>query len=545
MTLYETEGGKLHRLVHILTWIFFIPFTGAVFLILGTSLFTTVYYDLYQEADLPRFGREHIFLLLILTAAVLGILSLISSRSEILQGNSNHIYVQGKMLPGSRALHLAMFWCGVFCLWLILMVRGLAVNDGLKLDMVINAFMKGDFSSLTQQGGYMFLCPHQIGYVAIGQFLYLLFGASNYMVFQLLNMAAILIVVWMLYQITWELFESRPVCNLMTVMSMGMLFLYVYSTLVYNDIWSLAPEFTALYLTLRYLKYHHISDAMWSCVLAGCAIVIKENAAISMAAILIMLLLDALRGLDQENRRAKRKLLLTNFLLMLFLIIMSKGITAGVDMAYAKAAGLTAMPKGEPSSGYVAMGMHEGDGEWGWYNGYNLSIYGDNGYDWNKANQAALTEIQNRLSAFASRPLHGARFYVRKFLTQWADPTCISMRNLELTSRHVEGQPALMHFVIYGTGRTLLSWVMNIYETLVYLGVAIYCIAVIRSGKLEFHQALPILFIFGGMVFHELWEASSRYTIRYYVCMLPYGAYGVSLVCRMFNRKDVSDKLNM
>ena len=537
MTLYENEDGKFHRLVHILTWIFFIPFTVAVFLILGVSLCTTVYYDLYQEADLPRFGRENVVLLLILTVAVLGILFLLSRRNEFLQGRNDRIYVQGKMLPASRALQAALLWCTVFCMWLILMVRGLAVNDGLKLDMVVNAFMKGDFSSLTQQGGYMFLCPHQIGYVAIGQFLYLIFGASNYMVYQLLNMAAILIVIWMLYQMTWELFESRPVCNLVAVMSMGMLFLYVYSTLVYNDIWSLAPEFTAIYLMLRYLKYHNVPDAIWSSILTGCAIVIKENSAISMAAMLIMLILDALRGLDQENRRAKKRRLLTDLMMLCLLLLMSRGITACVDMAYAKAAGLSAMPKGEPSSGYVAMGMQEGEGEWGWYNGYNLSVYGDSGYDWSKANQAATTEIRSRLSAFADRPLHGCRFYLRKFLTQWADPTCVSMRNLELTSRHVEGQPALMYSVIYGNGRILFSWVMNVYETVVYLGIAIYCISVIRARKLEFHQALPILFIFGGMVFHELWEASSRYTIRYYVCMLPYGAMGINQILKMPNER--------
>ena len=528
----DERYGQLHRMVHILTWICFIQFTAGVFLILGVSLFTTVYYDLYQEADLPRFGSENIPLLLVLTAAVIGMLYLLSRKTELLQGRSNHIYVQGQLLPASRALHVALYWCSGFCLWLILMVRGLAVNDGLKLDMIVNAFMQGDFSSLTQNGGYMFLCPHQAGYVAIGQLLYLIFGASNYMVYQLLNLAAILIVIWMQYEIAWELFENRTVCNVMSVMSMGMLFLYVYSTLVYNDIWSLAPEAAALYLMLRYLKYHHLPDALWSSLLIGCAIVIKENSIIAMLAMLVMLLLDALRGLDLENRRARRSQFIEKLLLVMALIIAAKGFTFCVDMAYARAAGLDAMPKGEPASGYVAMGMHEGDGEWGWYNGYNLSVYGDSGYDWSKANQTAIAEIQSRLSAFAARPLHGCRFYMRKFLTQWADPTCVSMRNLELTSRHVSGQPELMSFVVCGTGRILFSWVMNVYETLIYLGTAIYCIYVIKERELKFQQVLPIVFVLGGMIFHELWEASSRYTIRYYICLLPYAAWGIARLCR-------------
>ncbi|MCH4191073.1 MAG: glycosyltransferase family 39 protein [Butyrivibrio sp.] len=531
----ENGGGKFHRIVHVLTWIFFVPFSLAVFLVLGVSFFTTIYYDLNQGADLPRFGRENIPLLLLLTASVLGILYFLNRNSWILQGKSVHVYVQNHLLPGSRALRIALIWCTAVCMWLILMVRGLAVNDGLKLDVVINDFMTGNFHALTEPGGYLFLCPHQLGYVAIGQFLYLLFGASNYIVYQLLNMISILITIWMLYEIAWELFENRKICNLMAIMSMGMLFLYVYSTLVYNDIWSLAPEATSIYLMLRYLKYHRTGDAIWSSVLIGAAIVIKQNSFIAMAAMVVMMILDAVRELDMKKRVSCRNILIKRMLLIVLLVIVSKGITFCVDTAYVEVTGLKMMPKGEPATTYIAMGMHEGDGEWGWYNGYNVDTYGNSGFDWNLANQTAISNIKERIAEFSDRPLHGGRFYLRKFLTQWADPTCISMRNLELTSRHVDGQPELMYSVIYGKGRTLFSWIMNVYQMVVYIGTGIYCIGIFRSRRFSFYQALPVLFILGGMVFHELWEGSSRYTIRYFVMMLPYASYGIYQLVSIMN----------
>ena len=101
------------------------------------------------------------------------------------------------------------------------------------------------------------------------------------------------------------------------------------------------------------------------------------------------------------------------------------------------------------------------------------------------------------------------------------------MRNLELTSRHVEGQPAIVYSIVYGKGRIIFQWIMNVSQNIIYLGAACYCIGIVKRKKLDFTQAFLILFIFGGMLFHELWEGSSRYVIRYYICLLPIAAYGL------------------
>ena len=89
-------------------------------------------------------------------------------------------------------------------------MRGLAVNDARTLDVdVVNAFMGGDFSQLTDKGSYLYIYPFQIGYVAYGQLVYLLFGKSNYTAYQFLNLICILGTLFLLYQITMELFEDR------------------------------------------------------------------------------------------------------------------------------------------------------------------------------------------------------------------------------------------------------------------------------------------------------------------------------------------------
>ena len=47
-------------------------------------------------------------------------------------------------------------------------------------------------------------------------------------------------------------------------------------------------------------------------------------------------------------------------------------------------------------------------------------------------------------------------------------------------------------------------------------------------------EILLVLFLVGGMLFHQIWEASGRYTMRYYLTMLPLAAWGI---CRLIGRE--------
>jgi hypothetical protein len=518
------------KAVRVLTWVWFIPFLAAVLVLFFVSIFTTVYYDFDQQVDLPRFSRENIPLLLLLILAVLVCLYLLKNRTGVLSVWKADRTEPGKSTPLSPVMRAVLWMVTAVSLYFILFMRGIATSDAKMLDGIINQFMQGDYSALTP-GGYLYANPHQLGYVAVGQLLYLLFGQNNYTVYQLLNIPAILITVWVLYQISWEISENVEISNLTAVLSAGMFCLYCYATFVYNDIWSLAPEMAALYLSLRYLKYHRLKDMAAGSVLFGTAIVLKTNCWIALIAAAVMLVLDGLRNNGfHKNNSYKMPLMIQNLLLVLLLVVLGKGMTAALDFTYGMETGIRPMPKGNAGTAYIAMGMQESGGEGGWYNGYNIKTFTECGYDTELTDQAARKYIAGRLGEFRSRPLHAARFYVRKFLSQWGDESCISLHNMEQTSRHVSGQPAILQFVLYGPGRVILRWIMNVYQTMVYLGLAVWGISNIRWRHLDFLCAFSVLYIFGGMLFHELWEASSRYILRYYVFMLPLAAMGIEIL---------------
>ncbi|MCR5342225.1 MAG: glycosyltransferase family 39 protein [Butyrivibrio sp.] len=498
----------MHKILQKLSMIFFIPFTALSLLILGASFFTTIYYDIDQGADLPRFGSEKYLLLLV------GVLLFLLAA-----------YFVGRVKPG-KVLPVALLLEAVVCLFIIFTSKAVAVTDGLTLDEIINAFNAGDYSSLNK-GGYMFVYPFQIGYVAIGQIIGRVFGPSNYPVFQGINLAAILISFVYLNRTTKELFENEKVCSIFALLSFMMFFLFAYVTYVYNDVWSVAPGIMAICYEICYLKRHKIKDELLAALFLGVGCLLKTNLYIALIAMAILLAVDCIDGVLVKSDEAGKKSVI-NIAFVILLAVCALCPLKILGAGYAKAAGLSEYPAGVPSSTYFAMAMQEGEGEWGWYNGFNRNTFDENDYDRNMTDKAAKEAISARLSEFKDRPLHAVRFYVRKFLTQWADPTFVSMRNYELSMRHSDSQSGFARSLVSGFWSNVFQGIMDIAHFLVYLGVFIYCVVTIKKKSLDLTQALPILFVFGGMLFHEIWEGSSRYIIRYYLMLLPFAAYGIN-----------------
>jgi hypothetical protein len=78
---------------------------------------------------------------------------------------------------------------------------------------------------------------------------------------------------------------------------------------------------------------------------------------------------------------------------------------------------------------------------------------------------------------------------------------------------------------------------MNVFMSVCYLCVLVHLFIMLRRGKASGQEMLLLILIFGGMVFHEFWEGSSRYAMRYYVYWLPFAASGMFELISLFRRK--------
>ncbi|MBQ2609004.1 MAG: hypothetical protein II586_01470, partial [Butyrivibrio sp.] len=129
---------------------------GAV-LILGCSIFTTIYYKMHQENDKLYFKAENIPLLVISVGLSL-LVFYIFKKKEIFTKNK-------------KLMAIGLLFCILYCFILIFSIKPMPVNDSGLLDAHINSFVRGDYSQLTEKGGYLYTWPFQLGYVFFGEFM--------------------------------------------------------------------------------------------------------------------------------------------------------------------------------------------------------------------------------------------------------------------------------------------------------------------------------------------------------------------------------------
>ena len=489
----------------------------AAVIVLVVSSLTTIYYDMHMDVDWPQYGKENIPLLAVLVVAVLTVFLILLKF--------------GAFKEYHRLWGICLGAVTVYCLVLIFSIKPLPVNDAMLMEEVARAFENGDYSSLTNAGGYFYTWPFQLGYFGYTRILSGIFGPANYLPWFLMQLLCIIATVYLIYKITWELFGDKEVCGIVALLSIGALFFYNYVTFLYGDIVSMAPQTLALYMMILFIRRQKVCYGIMSAVSIAVAIILKSNCEIALIAILMVLIGSAFTTGDNVKRRTiynntGKKLIWNLVLAAVFILAVTAGKKA-VDSYYCNLTGLEKIPEGSPALSHIAMGLQESDLEDGWYNGYNYRVFGENGFDTELTAKAAKADIMERLKEFGQNPKHCIKFFLRKFATQWADSVCISTHNLDLVSRHVENQPWLCDYLVFGQGSQILIWVMNIFMPVCYIGVAVYLFGILFKRHATADEMLILILIFGGIVFHEFWEGSSRYAMRYYIYYLPYGAYGI------------------
>ena len=188
-----------------------------------------------------------------------------------------------------------------------------------------------------------------------------------------------------------------------------------------------------------------------------------------------------------------------------------------------------------PTTGYLCMGMSEGERANGWYHSDTLQLAFENA---EKAAGIYKTKIANRLKTFVQNPLYCVKFYTIKTATMWAENTYAAIwynlsfiyddterlnenyfENLATEEEKSEHQKnsALDNIVLKTTP------IVGAYQKaliLILFGVTI--IVLIKNRKNLSNELLLLVMTFvGGFLFHTIWEAKSRYIIPYIVVLMP------------------------
>ena len=155
--------------------------------------------------------------------------------------------------------------------------------------------------------------------------------------------------------------------------------------------------------------------------------------------------------------------------------------------------------EGAPMVLWVAMGMQKGEGAPGWSNGYILHNYwGASDFDGEASRAMAIQDIGDSLDGFAKEPSYATRFYLEKFTSQWNDPTyeCFAMTHVNGSARG-----PIANSMFDGKLHALMTWFMNQYQSLVFIGVFLWLIFGFWKEK-GMEEYILLITIIGGFLFH-------------------------------------------
>jgi hypothetical protein len=444
-------------------------------------------------------------------------------------------------------LFLVLGWYLAAGLLLEVFGRTVPAADSMSVYSLAEALAGGDMSVIHPVESYISFYPQQIGLVAfyelcirIWNLLHISLAAFHFL--KCINVLLACLLVFFQYQTVHLLFgEDRIDCFYLCLVGANLPLLF-YTSFVYGEVPSLAFFFLGIWALLKcptLTGKGKIGFAVLSTGALSISVLLRKNTLIPILALLLVLLFTSLQT---QNIRI--------LLFTLVLGVVSFSMLPMVEAVYESRSG-NEIAKGVPPLTYLAMGMQEASRGNGWYNGFNLETYQENQMNTAKTNAASLEAIQKRMEEFQGNPGYAMHFYQEKFLTQWVDGT-YACRQATLAT--FGGRSPFFEKIYDGAYSFALIAFCNGYQNILYLGGLIFTFFygkktyfkegnTLHKGAWRTWNLFPLVglvAVFGGFLFHMLWEANARYIFLYEIMLLPYAAWG----CAYLNGRLLQHKQN-
>ncbi len=421
---------------------------------------------------------------------------------------------------------------------LILFSRTVPAADALSVYRAAECLANNDTSVIHPTDSYLSYYPQQIGLVSFYEPLIRLWNRIpiDFPAYHFLKGIYVLLVcaiVFCQYRTVHLLWENERADCLYLLLAGTNLPLLLYSSFVYGEIPSFAAFSAGAFFLLKLLKckadvprgqkWFYAAAAL---LFLSASVLLRKNSLILIIAAVLVVLLEAVSS-------GRYRLLV----FALACAVCSLSILPLARAFYERRADNT-LRTGVPASAYFAMGMQESSRGNGWYNGFNFTLYQETGMDTELTNEYSRAAIRERLHFFAEHPSYAASFYLHKYLSQWADGTYASR---QATLATFGGRSEFFQELYEGRYSRYFIGFCNLYQTILYLGALLFSLAALpvrRTSREETNPSqrlfvyLGLIGVFGGFLFHMIWEANSRYIFLYGLLLLPYAAQGISL-CRL------------
>lgn len=411
---------------------------------------------------------------------------------------------------------------------LILFSKTVPAADAYSVYGIASVLANGDTSVIHPTASYLSYYPQQIGLVAFYEPLIRLwnllpFNVPAYHFLKVIYVFLALIIFYFQYHTVHLLFQNDRIDFIFMLLMGANLPFIMYTSFVYGEIPSFAALGIAVYCFLRMLmalsesqNRHAVGYAVLALLFFTMSVQLRKN---SLILIIAVVLVSFLLWCKYQKP-----------LLLLFAVlcaVCSVSILPLIQKGYELRADNT-LRSGVTATSYLAMGMQESSRANGWYNGFNFNTYEGTGMDTELTNEISRAAIRERLSYFKENPDYAFRFYGQKFLSQWVDGT-YACRQATLAT--FGGRRAFFQELYQGKYSGAFIAYCNAFQNIVYLGLFLCCVGICKKKIDVKIKGLPfylgLIGVFGGFLFHMIWEANSRYIFLYGMLLLPYAAAGI------------------
>lgn len=460
-------------------------------------IFTVTFQDGYTE--IPVIGWDKAPFVALFAGTFLLLIGILHKKNILSKAD------QKKILVGLMVF--AYFFGAVW----VMISHSFPVADRDHVSEAAIGFLNGDYS-LLMTGGYLFIYPYQLTYVAFLELCYYLTGNGYYFFPQMINAVAVALIFYHIYRLTEELFEEKLVSLLALILSFGGISLMFFCTYVYGNILGLCFSLWAVRELIKFLKKGKLRHGISAAILISLGSLLKNNFILFLIAMAVILFVAYCR----EKKPVYLVVLVCCFLVRTV-------FDHGLERYYEERSNIE-IGDGQPMLGSLAMGLRDDGNAPGWHNGFDINIYRESQFDEEVTVQKAKDSIRGSLSKMKN-PGYAFQFFYQKTVTQWCEPTYQALWDSNCSNNHTMELSDLTDSIYYGGWNRFFVMIMDVFQTLVW-GLSFYGLL---KGRKELQGAVLVLplILLGGFVFQLFWEAKAQYNIQYMMVMLPVAAYGL------------------
>ena len=377
----------------------------------------------------------------------------------------------------------------------------------------------GDFYNKDFYSGFSYFSfyPFQLGFVFICEIVYRIFGTSSAMPIEIINVFCVALAYLAIAKISRMIFKKRSIEFFAILLLAGCFQPILFCTFAYGNIIGMCCGLWASYYLIKYFQTSKYVLLIPCAVLITLSTLAKYNNMIYVVAFVIMLIIHTVKQKKWQS-----------VAFALAVCILSVGVSQLVIISY-EARANTTLKSGVSQTLYLDMGLNESYMAPGWYNNIAKDTFINNGLDNERANKAAMTDIQNRMKYSFSDIDYSVDFFGKKILSQWNEPTFESIWVSEVKAHYTELN-GLANGMYEGSTGQFFELYFNWYIQILYIlfAAGLYCMFLNKKNNIE--TVLLPLIILGGFGYHLLFEGKSQYILTYIPLIIPVASYAVSCI---------------